>query len=192
MSNQATAAPALLSSQALAALLELARQTVVASVEGNALPRVPPMLELAWPRGVFVSLHRGGELRGCLGHLEADIPVGEMTRRMAVASSRDDPRFPPVDVDELADLDVEVSVLSPFERISPGDVVPGRDGLLIHRGARSGVLLPQVATEQGWDRGAFLRAVCQKAGLPPEAWKDPATELYAFRAQVVPPPAPGG
>ncbi|MGA2384762.1 MAG: AmmeMemoRadiSam system protein A [Gemmatimonadales bacterium] len=189
MSNQATAETALLSSAALSALLELARQTVVASVEGRALPRVPDLLELTWPRGVFVSLHRQGELRGCLGHLEADIPIGEATRRMAVATSRDDPRFLPVTPDELGDLEVEVSVLSPFERIRPEDVVPGRDGLLIRRGPRSGVLLPQVATEHRWDRVTFLRAVCQKAALPSEAWQDAATELWAFRAQVVPPGA---
>jgi AmmeMemoRadiSam system protein A len=108
---------------------------------------------------------------------------------MAVASSRDDPRFPPVTPGELGDLEVEVSVLSPFERIRPEDVVPGRDGLLIRRGPRSGVLLPQVATEHRWDRVTFLRAVCQKAALPSEAWKDPGTELWAFRAQVVPPEA---
>ena len=189
MGNQATAEAALLSSAALSALLELARQSVVASVEGRALPKVPEQLELAWPRGVFVSLHRGGELRGCLGHLEADVPVGEATRRMAVAAAHEDPRFLPVMPDELRDLDVEVSVLSPFERIRPEDVVPGRDGLLIRRGMRSGVLLPQVATEHRWDRVAFLRAVCQKAALPSEAWQDPGTELWAFRAQVVPPGA---
>ncbi len=155
-------------------------------MRGEALPGVPDLPELAFPRGVFVSLHRRGDLRGCLGHLEADIPVGEVTRRMAVASSRDDPRFPPVGPEELADLDVEVSVLSPFTRVRPEDVVPGRDGLLISRGARSGVLLPQVASERGWDRVTFLRAVCQKAALPSEAWRDPATELYSFQAQVVP------
>ncbi len=188
MSNQATTAEAaLLSSAALGALLELARATVVASVEGRALPDIPAGVELAWPRGVFVSLHRAGELRGCLGHLEGDLPVGEVTRRMAVAASQDDPRFPPVTPDELAELDVEVSVLSPFERIRPEDVVPGRDGLLIIRGPRSGVLLPQVATEHRWDRVTFLRAVCQKAALASEAWQDAATELYAFRAQIVPP-----
>ena len=187
MSNQATADAALLSSAALSALLELAQASIVASVEGRALPAVPGQLELAWPRGVFVSLHRKGELRGCLGHLEADVPVGEATRRMAVAAARDDPRFLPVTPDELADLDVEVSVLSPFERIRPEDVVPGRDGLLIRRGMRSGVLLPQVATEHHWDRLTFLRAVCQKAALPAEAWKDPTIELWAFQAQVVPP-----
>jgi AmmeMemoRadiSam system protein A len=187
MPDQLTSEAALLSGAALEALLELARQTVVASVRGQALPRVPAHPELALPRGVFVSLHRSGDLRGCLGHLEGDTPVGEVTRRMAVASSRDDPRFPPVTPEELADLDVEVSVLSPFERIRPEDVVPGRDGLLITRGHRSGVLLPQVATEHRWDRVTFLRAVCQKAALPSEAWQDAATELYAFRAQVVPP-----
>lgn len=172
---------------ALEALLELARGAVASSVKGEVLPRVPDRPELALPRGVFVSLHRGDALRGCLGHLEADIPIGEATRRMAVAAAQDDPRFPPVAPDELDDLDVEVSVLSPFERIRPEDVVPGRDGLLIRRGPRSGVLLPQVATEHRWDRVTFLRAVCQKAGLPSEAWQDAATELYAFRAQVVPP-----
>ena len=187
MSNQATVEAALLSSAALAALLDLARASVVASVEGRTLPKVPDQLEMAWPRGVFVSLHRRGELRGCLGHLEADVPVGEATRRMAIAAARDDPRFLPVTADELGDLEVEVSVLSPFERIRPDDVLPGRDGLLVRRGARSGVLLPQVATEHHWDRASFLRAVCQKAALPSEAWRDPSTELWAFRAQVVPP-----
>ncbi len=186
MSGQADTASSLLSAGALEKLLGLARQTVAAAVRGEALPRIPDHPEMALPRGVFVSLHRGGDLRGCLGHLEGDAPVGEVTRRMAVASSRDDPRFPPVGPDELADLDVEVSVLSPFERIRPEDVVPGRDGLLVQRGPRSGVLLPQVATEHHWDRIAFLRAVCQKAALPAEAWRDPGTELWAFRAQVVP------
>jgi AmmeMemoRadiSam system protein A len=175
-----------LSPAALDALLELAWQTVSASVRGVALPRLPDQLELAEPRGVFVSLHCAGALRGCLGHLEADVPVGEATRRMAVAAARDDPRFPPVQEDELGALSVEVSVLSPFQRVRPEEVMPGRDGLLVRRGPRVGVLLPQVATEQGWDRTAFLRAVCQKAALPSEAWRDAGTELFAFRAQVVP------
>lgn len=176
----------MLSQPALEALLELARETVRASVGGARLPSLPDLPELASPRGVFVSLHRGGALRGCLGHLEADVPVAEVTRQMAVAAARDDPRFPPVAPDELGDLAVEVSVLSPFQRVRPDDVVPGRDGLLVRRGPRSGVLLPQVATEHRWDRVTFLRAVCQKAALPSEAWRDEATELFAFRAQVVP------
>jgi AmmeMemoRadiSam system protein A len=179
-------APALLSGPALDVLLELARATVTASVRGEPLPRLPVHPELDEPRGVFVSLHRGGELRGCLGHLDADLPVGEAVRRMAVAAARDDPRFPPVDRDELAGVEVEVSVLSPATPVRPEDVVPGRDGLIVRRGMRSGVLLPQVASEERWDRITFLRGVCRKAGLPPESWREAGTELYAFRAQVVP------
>jgi AmmeMemoRadiSam system protein A len=186
MGERMTAEPALLSVQALEALLELARAAVRASVRGERMPPLPDQPELAAPRGVFVSLHLGGALRGCLGHLEADLPVGEATRRMAVAASRDDPRFPSVAPDELDGLEVEVSVLSPFARVRPDDVVPGRDGLLVRRGPRMGVLLPQVAAEQGWDRVQYLRAVCQKAALPAESWRDAATELYAFRAQIVP------
>jgi AmmeMemoRadiSam system protein A len=187
MSDHVTAAePSLLTQPALEALLELARATVRASVAGARLPPLPDQAELSAPRGVFVSLHRGGALRGCLGHLEADVPVAENTRRMAVAAARDDPRFPPVAPEELDDLDVEVSVLSPFARVRPEDVVPGRDGLLVRRGPHAGVLLPQVATEHRWDRVTLLKAVCQKASLPTEAWRDATTELFAFRAQVVP------
>ena len=180
------AEPALLSSAALGALLDLARATVEASVRGRRLPALPRLPELEELRGVFVSLHERGELRGCLGHIEPDLPVGEAVRRMAVAASRDDPRFPPVAPDELEHLEVEVSVLSPAVRVRPEDVEPGRDGLIVQRGPRMGVLLPQVAVEQGWDRTAFLRGVCRKASLPADAWREPATELYAFRAQVVP------
>lgn len=180
------AEPALLSPSALDALLALARATVEAAVRGGRLPPLPGLPELEEARGVFVSLHRKGALRGCLGHMEPDLAVAEAVRRMAVASTRDDPRFPPVEPDELAGLEVEVSVLSPSVRIRPEDVVPGRDGLIVQRGPRMGVLLPQVAVEQRWDRVAFLRGVCRKAGLPVESWRDAATELYAFRAQVVP------
>ena len=186
MSESVAADAALLSPAALDALLELARATVTASVRGGPLPGIPGLPELAEPRGVFVSLHRQGALRGCLGHMEADLPVGEAVRRMAVASAHDDPRFAPVAPDELEDLDVEVSVLTPSRRVRPDDVVPGRDGLIVRRGVRAGVLLPQVAPEQGWDRVAFLRGVCRKALLPADAWRDPDTELYAFGAQVVP------
>jgi AmmeMemoRadiSam system protein A len=179
--------PELLSAAALDALLGLARATVDASVRGERLPALPGLAELDEPRGVFVSLHRAGDLRGCLGHLEEDLPVAEAVRRMAVAAANEDPRFAPVEPEELADLDVEISVLSPSRPVRPEDVVPGRDGLIVRRGGRAGVLLPQVATEQGWDRLTFLEAVCRKAALPAGAWRDRGTELLAFRAQVVPP-----
>lgn len=182
-------APALLSPQALQVLLELARTTAAAAVRHEGLPALPDAQaqpELAERRGAFVSLHRGGALRGCLGHLEDDLDVREVVRRMAEAATRDDPRFPPVEPAELDGLEVEVSVLSPAARVRPDDVVPGRDGLIVQRGPRLGVLLPQVAAEEGWDRLTFLRGVCRKAGLPAESWREEGTALYAFRAQVVP------
>lgn len=186
LSGHETAAPALLSAPALEALLALARETVAASVRGEPLPPLSRLAECGEPRGVFVSLHRRGALRGCLGHLEADLPVAEAVRRMAVAAAHDDPRFPPVAPGELAELDVEVSVLSPSLAVRPEDVVPGRDGLIVQRGPRMGVLLPQVAAEEGWDRLTFLRGVCRKAGLPAESWRESGTALFAFQAQVVP------
>ncbi len=186
MSEHGTVEAGLLSEGALEDLLRLARETVRASVTGERVPPLPDRPELAAPRGVFVSLHHRGALRGCLGHMEADLPAAEATRRMAIAASRDDPRFPPVAPEELDELDVEVSVLTPTHPVRPDDVVPGRDGLVVHRGPRFGVLLPQVAAEHHWDRLTFLGAVCQKAGLPANAWRDRGTELLAFSAQVVP------
>ncbi len=186
MNARADTEPVLLSARALEALLALARATVVAAVRGERLPAPPEGPELREPRAVFVSLHREGALRGCLGHLEADLPVAEAVRRMAVAATRDDPRFPPLAPDELDGLEVEVSVLSPARPVRPEEVEPGRDGLIVERGPRFGVLLPQVATEQRWDRVTFLRGVCRKAGLPAESWREPGTVLRAFQAQVVP------
>ena len=101
------------------------------------------------PAGVFVSLYRRGELRGCIGHLDADRPLGEIVSAMAVAAARDDPRFPPLTSDELDGLEVELSVLSPCRAAHAADVVPGRDGVLVRRGERQGVFLPQVATAHG-------------------------------------------
>lgn len=175
-----------LSADAARALLELARATVDASVRGHPLPGLPELPELAERGGVFVSLHLRGMLRGCIGHIEANLPLAEATRRMAVAAAHDDPRFHPVTPGELEGLDVEVSVLSPPVRVAPEQILPGRDGVIVRRGPRLGLLLPQVAVEQRWDRRAFLRAACAKAVLPPEAWQDPRTEIYAFRATVLP------
>ena len=184
MNNQATAEAALLSGATLEALLELARETVVAAVEGKVLPRVPDLPELTLPRGVFVSLHRGGDLRGCLGHLEGDAPVGEVTRRMAVASARDDPRFPPVTPAELADLDVEVSVLTaPREVPRAEDFIVGKHGIIIEKQGRRATFLPQVAPEQGWDRETTLAHLARKAGLPADAWRS-GTRFWVYEAIV--------
>jgi AmmeMemoRadiSam system protein A len=164
-------------------LLALARRTVIALARGEPLP--DPGVGPVSGRGAFVSLHRHGELRGCIGHLVSDRPLGEVVRDMAAAASRDDPRFPPVRADELEGLDVEVSVLTTPVPARAEEVEPGRHGLIVRRGPYQGVLLPQVAVEQRWDRETFLAMTCRKAGLPPQAWRDPRTELLVFEAQII-------
>jgi AmmeMemoRadiSam system protein A len=172
-----------LSEAAAAALLGFACDVVCAAVRGAPPPVAPPEPELQEPRGVFVSLHSRGHLRGCLGHVEPDLPLAAATAQMAEAVTAEDPRFAPVRPDELKGMEVEVSVLSPLRRIAPDEVRAGLDGLLIRRGRHAGLLLPQVATEHGMDRLAFLEALCQKAMLPAGAWRDPATDLSAFTVQ---------
>ena len=135
--------------------------------------------------GAFVTLYWRGELRGCLGHLEADRPLAEVVADLAVAAARDDPRFPPVTAEEAHELEIEISVLTPCARTRPEDVVLGRDGVLVRRGARQGVLLPQVAPEHGWSRDTLLAMVCRKAGLPSDSWLDERTALFSFQAQVI-------
>jgi len=132
-----------------------------------------------------VSLYRRGELRGCIGHLAADQPLGPAVRAMALAAARNDPRFPPLAADELDDLEVELSVISSYRAARAADVVPGRDGVLVRRGSHQGVLLPQVATEFGWDRDTLLAMVCRKAGLDPAAWRGGDVELFTFEAQII-------
>lgn len=140
---------------------------------------------LALPCGAFVSLHTiDGMLRGCIGHMVGDGPLGELIVELAVAAGTRDPRFRPVTAGELPDLCYEISVLTPMKPIKPEDVKPGVHGLYVRKGANSGVLLPQVATEWGWSREEFLEHTCGKAGLAPDAWKDADTEILAFTAQV--------
>ena len=168
---------------ALSALLGYAADVVNAAVLGRGAPDAPAAPELGECRGVFVSLHRRGRLRGCLGHILPDRPLSEVTADMAAAVTCEDPRFRPVRPDELDGLEVEVSVLSVLSPIEPEAVVVGRHGLLIRRGRAAGLLLPQVATEHGLDRAAFLEALCQKAMLAPGAWRAADAELLAFTVQ---------
>jgi AmmeMemoRadiSam system protein A len=139
-------------------------------------------------RGAFVSLHEsGGDLRGCIGHVMSDRPLGEVIRRVAVSAARSDPRFAPITSDELPDLRIEISVLSELVRMAAADsgrLVIGRDGVLVRRGSAQAVLLPQVATEQGFGVEAFLTAVCRKAGLGAGSWREPATDVFTFTADV--------
>lgn len=152
------------------------------------MPPVPDMPGAALKRGAFVTLTERGALRGCLGHVAADRPLGEVVRDMTVAAAEEDPRFAPVAPDELGDLALEISVLSepqPLERpVDPADVVIGRHGLIVRRGSRTGLLLPQVATEYHWSAEGFLAATCRKAGLGPDAWREAGTAVLTFQADV--------
>lgn len=183
-----TGEPATPSPETTAALLALARDSIRAAFAGEPIPRpATPDPALDEPSGAFVTLRsRRGTLRGCIGRVESDRPLWETVASMARASAFDDPRFPALDEAELSDVTIEVSIMSPPWRVEdPGDVVPGRHGVMVERGLRRGLFLPQVATEQGWGREVLLDQVCVKAGLPPSAWRDPETDIYVFTATVI-------
>jgi hypothetical protein len=136
--------------------------------------------------GAFVTLKRGGRLRGCIGTLECRRSLADEIARVAVSAAREDPRFAPLRADELDGLEIEVSVLGPLEEIDPADpaaIDVGRHGLVVQEGHRRGLLLPQVATEWGWNREEFLSQTCVKAGLPPGAWRTGA-RVSRFAAEV--------
>lgn len=144
------------------------------------------------PHGAFVTLRKGGDLRGCIGYTSNTKPLAIAVRDSAISSASNDPRFSPVSRDELAEISVEVSALAlgdrpdtPYRRVACIDeIVVGRDGLFIEGRSGGGLLLPQVAVEQGWDVPQFLSALCRKASLPEGAWEEPDTRLYRFSAQV--------
>jgi AmmeMemoRadiSam system protein A len=167
-------------------LHHLVKETIRSHAEGKPLPYFDVNSEtLKEPRGAFVSLHKRGMLRGCIGHIRSDRPLHETVRDMAVAAAFEDPRFPPLSEKELAQVDIEISVLTPFKRISDvTEIEVGKHGLYLVKGFSSGLLLPQVATEYGWNRTTFLEHTCTKAGLNKNAWKDKDTEIYIFSADV--------
>jgi AmmeMemoRadiSam system protein A len=135
--------------------------------------------------GAFVCLKTKGELKGCIGHIRGQMPLDETVKHMALEAAFHDPRFLPVDESEWMDTDIEISVLTPMKRISDIDEIKvGVHGIYIEQGADSGLLLPQVATEYGWDRQVFLEYTCIKAGLPRDAWKSKETRIYIFSADV--------
>jgi AmmeMemoRadiSam system protein A len=172
-------------------LLRIAREAVAAHLSGALAPSCPRDGAAARPGGAFVTLHNHGELRGCIGHIEADEPLGVIIARCAVAACSADPRFPAVTARELPDLDLELSLLGRLEPVcSAEEIEVGRHGLVIEIGQRRGLLLPQVATEWGWDRETFLAHTCEKAGLPKEAWKRDA-KLWRFEAEVFHEGGPG-
>lgn len=142
-------------------------------------------LDLLERRGAFVTLNTGGQLRGCIGRVEPSEPLIQTVSRMALEAAFNDPRFLPIQKEEWSAVSVEVSVLSSLTKVkTPKEVQVGRDGLLIQRGFTSGLLLPQVATENHWTREEFLMHTCLKAGLPADAWKKEATDIYTFTAEI--------
>ncbi|MCX7680143.1 MAG: AmmeMemoRadiSam system protein A [Spirochaetes bacterium] len=171
-------------------LLTLARLTIK-----NALEKLPPPSVNAMGKftdevfkekcGAFVTIHKKGKLRGCIGYIVGVKTLPETIIDMAIASAFKDPRFPPLRNDEFNDIDIEISVLTPIQKVEKIDEIEvGRDGLIISNGYRQGLLLPQVATEYGWNREQFLEHTCYKAGLPGDAWKWKDTKIEKFSAQV--------
>ncbi len=167
-------------------LLALARKTIESFLATGEVPgQDPDKPELHQQAGAFVSLHHGDELRGCIGLIVPDGPLYQTVQQCAVSAAAEDYRFDQVTPEELPGITIEISVLSPLERTKDiSEITVGRHGLYVVRGQRRGLLLPQVATEWGWDKEAFLAQTCQKAGLDEGAWRDPATVIYQFQAQV--------
>jgi AmmeMemoRadiSam system protein A len=178
----------MLSPQQRQQLLQIARESIAAVLEGRrpAIDQAQLDAELKRPSGAFVSLHtKDGELRGCIGSVEAVAPLCDAVSSNAINAAFRDPRFYPLRREDLDQVHIEISVMSPIERVEDlAAIEVGRDGLIVRRGSRAGLLLPQVASERGWDRETFLCQTCLKAGLPAESWRDPECRIERFSAEV--------
>lgn len=136
--------------------------------------------------GCFVTIHKDGKLRGCIGNFVSEQPLYREVAQMAVAAATSDPRFYAMNREDIGAYSLDISVLSPLEKIEdPTLIEVGTHGIYLEKDYSRGVLLPQVATEQGWDRQTFLEQTCIKAGLPPNSWQSPRTSIYVFTAQVI-------
>jgi len=169
---------------------KILRQIAQSSIERRLKGEKPPGVELSGEhlkenRGAFVSLHKKGQLRGCIGNIQPTRPLHQVVEEMAAAAAFDDSRFDPLTLQELRDIELEISVLTPLQRVKDiQEIEVGKHGLYIKKGSFSGLLLPQVATAYNWDRLTFLQETCRKAGLPQNAWKDKDTEIYLFSADI--------
>lgn len=180
-----------LSAEEKRSLLDLARWSILQGLKerqggaGRELPPPPKEGLLKEKLGVFVTLKLRGRLRGCIGNVIGDRPLYRAVAAMARHAAFDDSRFAPLTQEEFAQVELDISVLSPLTPCpDPALVQVGRHGLVVRRGGRSGLLLPQVAPEWGWDRETFLEQTCHKAGLEPGCWRDDETELFWFEAEV--------
>lgn len=166
------------------------RQIASTVIEHRILNKPVPRFEthsgrLNENRGAFVTLHKGGQLRGCIGNIRGNRPLYRTVAEMAEEAAFNDPRFQPVSAEELKDLEIEISALTPLRKIEDVEEIEvGKHGIYIEKGFFSGLLLPQVATEYGWDRKTFLEQTCYKAGLHRDAWKEKDTEIYIFSADI--------
>jgi AmmeMemoRadiSam system protein A len=166
-------------------ILELARHAVVEAVcHKRPLETIPQTEFFETHCGVFVTLHVRGRLRGCIGVVQAKERLGENVARCAAGAVLEDPRFGPLHPEDLAQMEIEISLLSPLQRIQPEQIEIGKHGLLVEQGIRRGLLLPQVAVEHRLGTEAFLRETCHKAGLEPDAWKAPDASIYGFTCEI--------
>ena len=175
-----------LSEQDKKTLHHIARTVIENKARGKSVPEFKvesPILKEN--RGAFVTINKKGQLRGCIGYIEGHGPLHQTIEEMAEAAAFRDPRFGPVKDKELPELELEISVLTPLKKITDvNEIQVGKHGIYIKKGWLSGLLLPQVATEYGWDRQTFLEHTCKKAGLPSNAWKEKDTEIYIFSADI--------
>lgn len=174
-----------LSAQQRTTLLRIARKSIEHHLSGSGAPDFEVDDQLSRPGAAFVTLRKHGRLRGCIGFTQAVRPLYQTVSHCAVSAAVNDTRFSPVTASEFDSLEVEISVLTPLEEIlSSKEIEVGLDGLMITLGRHRGLLLPQVAAEYGWNSQEFLAATCQKAGLPPDAWRNPDAVIYKFQALV--------
>lgn len=167
------------------ALLSFARNTIRSYLDSETVPlgrNLPSRLQV--PQGAFVTLKKHGELRGCIGHMASDTALGQTVGAMALEAAFGDPRFGPLQLSEFKDIEIEISVLMPMKPVAKAsEIKVGRDGVVLRKGERSAVFLPQVAGEQGWDCDEMLENLCLKAGLPEGCWKQ-GSQLFVFQAEV--------
>lgn len=181
--SSSTAQPDEFSSEERVLLLQLAHESIAATLERREISLIPPTAHMAKPRGAFTTLYYRNALRGCVGYVLPIKPLNVTVAETARGAAFEDSRFSPVTLDEARELQVSLSVLSPPQLIQPDQIEIGRHGLLITLGPYRGLLLPQVPVEHEWDRRTFLEQTCRKAGLPPNAWQMDA-KLEAFTAEV--------
>jgi AmmeMemoRadiSam system protein A len=167
-------------------LLDIARKAIEHAVRDEPTepePREEKTLNVR--SGCFVTIHQKDQLRGCIGNFQSELPLFREVAKMAASSATLDPRFYPMQEADLADFTLEISVLSPLQKIEDtNEIEVGKHGIYLEKSFHRGVLLPQVATEHGWDRDTFLKQTCIKAGLPTNAWQSDDADIYVFSAQI--------